>query len=109
MGIEWPLRILSNAGMDNSQVRLDTTIHIHDALVDTEGMHRAAVRPGQNTHWIFHAERHGRDNMRLENGQVNQTRLAQYTRDAESAQSLRTLPSHSHPILLPALPRNPPN
>jgi hypothetical protein len=85
IAIEWPLAILSNAAIDDSQVRLDTTIHIHDALVDTEGMHRAAVRPGQNTHWIFHAERHGRDNMRLENGQVNQTRLAQYTRDAESA------------------------
>ncbi len=33
-------------------------IHIHNALVNTEGVHCAAVGTRQNAHRIFHAQRH---------------------------------------------------
>ena len=52
--IERPLAILSHAAIDDGQVGPNAKIHIHDGLVDAEGMHGPPVGTGQNTHRVFH-------------------------------------------------------
>src|SRR6266487_2541887 len=69
------------------QVRFDAAIHIHDRLVDAERMHGPSIRTREHTHWIFHTQRHRRDNMRFEYRKVNQTGILHKTRDTKPAQT----------------------
>src|SRR5579884_3167979 len=103
IAIERSLAILADAAIHNRQVGLDTEIHIDDALVNAEGMHRAAVGARQNAHQVLHRQGHRGDDVRFQHRQINQARLLHNTWDAETFQAFRALRSQLHPILLAAL------
>src|SRR5258708_30355255 len=88
IAIEWSLTVLANTAIDDDQVGFDAAIHINNGLSNPKSMHGPPVRARQNTHQIFHAQSHSRDNMRFEHRQVDQASVLHEARNAEVTQAL---------------------
>src|SRR6266516_2006005 len=100
LAIERPLTILTYTAIDDGQIGLDAAIHINDALGDTQRMHSPAIGTRQNAHRVFHAQGHGRDNVRFEHWQVNEAGFLHEAGHSEAAQAPRACWSQFNPILL---------
>ena len=102
IAIERAFAVLPNAAINDGEVGFDAAVHVYDGLVDAEGVHGTAIRSRQNAHGIFHTERHSRNDVRFQDRQINQARLGEDTRDAETAQAPGTFWPQFDPVLLPA-------
>src|SRR6266702_7448600 len=100
LAIERSLTILTHAAVDDGQIRLDAAIHIHNALGYPQGMHSPSIGTRQNAHRVFHAQGHGRDNVRFEHWQVNEAGFLHEAGHSEAAQAPRACWSQFNPILL---------
>ena len=71
MAVERPIAILAHAAIYYAQRRSEAAVHVHDALLDAQRMHRTPVLTRQQAHQVLHRHAHARDDVRLENRQID--------------------------------------